>query len=287
MIDSNTEAIVQGITGREGSRRTELMLRYGTKILAGVTPYKGGIEIHRLPVYDTVREAVNDFPQVKASIILVPNLYAKDAVFEAIEAGIELIIVITEHIPIADSIKFVNYAKWKGCTIIGPNSPGIISPGKCMLGVMPAHFYKIGNVGIVSRSGTLSYEIARSISNAGLGQSTCIGIGGDPIIGMKFVDAVKLLEDDPETKAIAIVGEIGGNMEESLAHYVRKSCVQKPMVTFIAGRTAPPGKRMGHAGAIITMGEGTAESKIKAFEDAGITVATTPCEVAETLLEIL
>jgi len=287
LIDEKTRVLVQGITGREGSFHTKLMLEYGTKIIAGVTPGKGGATVYNVPVYDSVEEALNAHPEVNASIIFVPAKFASDAVFEAIEAELNPIVVITEHIPILDAVKFVNYAREKGIKIVGPNCPGVISPGKCKLGVMPSRVFREGSIGMVSRSGTLTYEIASAITNAGLGQSTCVGIGGDPVIGMDFAEVVKMFEEDPETEAIVVVGEIGGDFEERLAQKVKRGEVEKPIVAYIAGRTAPPGKRMGHAGAIISMGVGSAESKIRAFREAGVPVAEKPSDVAKLLLKVL
>ena len=287
IVDENTRLIVQGITGREGSFHTKLMKEYGTKIVAGVTPGKGGQEIHGIPVYDSVEEAVKVHPDANTSIIFVPARFAADAVYEAIEAGIKTIVVITEGIPVHDALKFVNYAKSKGVTIIGPNCPGVISPGKAKVGIMPGHIFIPGNVGIVSRSGTLTYEIAYAMTKAGIGQTTAVGIGGDPVVGTSFVEALQMFENDPETEAIVLVGEIGGDMEERAAKMIEEGKITKPAVAFIAGRTAPPGKRMGHAGAIIMMGTGTAEGKVKALESVGVRVARTPMEIPGLLKEVL
>ncbi len=286
LVGSGTRAIVQGITGRQGSFHTKLMLDYGTKIVAGVTPGKGGQEVHGIPVYDTVREALAEH-DANASIVFVPARFARDAVMEAIEAGLELVVVITEHIPVRDTVEFIAHARKEGTTIIGPNTPGIITPGECKLGVMPGHVFRRGRVGMVSRSGTLTYEIASQLTRSGLGQSTCLGIGGDPVVGLTFTEVLEMFEKDPETEAVVIVGEIGGNLEELAAEYIRESSYRKPVVAFIAGRTAPPGKRMGHAGAIIMGRAGTAESKIRAFEEVGVPVARTPREVAELLAKEL
>ena len=280
LVGSDTRAIVQGITGRQGSFHTRLMLDYGTKIVAGVTPGKGGQEVHGVPVYDTVKEALAEH-DANASIVFVPARFAKDAVLEAIEAGLELVVVITEHIPVRDTMEFLALAKREDTTIIGPNTPGIITPGECKLGVMPGHVFKRGRVGMVSRSGTLTYEIAAQLTRAGLGQSTCLGIGGDPVVGLTFTEVLDMFEKDPETEAVVLIGEIGGNLEELAAQYIREREYPKPVVAFIAGRTAPPGKRMGHAGAIIMGRAGTAQSKIEALERAGVPVARTPKEVAE------
>ncbi|MHA1832396.1 MAG: succinate--CoA ligase subunit alpha [Candidatus Baldrarchaeia archaeon] len=285
LVNNKTKAIVQGITGTQGSFHTKLMLEYGTKIVAGVTPGKGGQEVHGVPVYDTVKEALSEH-DANASIIFVPAPFAKDAVLEGINAGLELIVVITEHIPIKDTIQMVEVAKRNNVNIVGPNTPGVITPGECKLGIMPSHIFKRGPIGIISRSGTLTYEIASNLTKAGFGQSTCLGIGGDPIIGINFVEALEMFANDHETKAVVLIGEIGGDAEERAAEYIRKE-FNKPVAAFIAGKTAPPGKRMGHAGAIISGRTGTAQSKIKALKDAGIHVVDRPREISEKLKEIL
>lgn len=279
IVNKNTRAIVQGITGTQGSFHTKLMLEYGTKIVAGVTPGKGGNQMHGIPVYDTVEAAIEKHP-ANASIIFVPAPFATEAALEALENGIETIIVITEHIPIKDAVNVMAYAKQVKATIIGPNTPGIITPKECKLGIMPAHIFKPGGIGIVSRSGTLTYEIAASLTKSNLGQSTCLGLGGDPITGLNFIDILKTFEKDPETKAVVLIGEIGGNLEELAAEYIEKQRYPKPVVAFIAGRSAPPGKRMGHAGAIIMGKAGTAETKIEALRSAGVKVAEKPSDVA-------
>ncbi len=280
LVDERTRVLVQGITGREGRFHTERMLRYGTRIVAGVTPGKGGENVHGVPVYDTVEEALKNHPEINASIIFVPARFATDAIFEAVDAGIKLVVVITEGIPLHEELKVVSYARSRGTVIVGPNCPGLIAPRlRVKIGIMPEHYFAPGNVGIVSRSGTLTYEIAAELTRHGLGQSTVIGIGGDPITGLDFVEVVKMFEKDPETHAIVVIGEIGGDAEERLASYVENHGVSKPIVAFIAGRTAPPGKRMGHAGAIISMGRGDAASKIRALQRAGIEVAKLPHEV--------
>jgi len=279
IINKNTHAIVQGITGAQGSFHTKLMLEYGTEIVAGVTPGKGGTQIHGIPVYDTVEAAIEKHP-ANASIIFVPAPFAAEAALEALENGIKTIIVITEHIPIKDAVNVMAYAKQVKATIIGPNTPGIITPMECKLGIMPAHIFKPGGIGIVSRSGTLTYEIAASLTKSNLGQSTCLGLGGDPITGLNFIDVLKMFEKDPETKAVVLIGEIGGNLEELAAEYIEKQRYPKPVVAFIAGRSAPPGKRMGHAGAIIMGKAGTAETKIEALRSAGVKVAEKPSDVA-------
>ena len=285
LVNNKTKAIVQGITGTQGSFHTKLMLEYGTKIVAGVTPGKGGQEVHGVPVYDTVKEALSEH-DANASIIFVPAPFAKDAVLEGINAGLELIVVITEHIPIKDTIQMVEVAKRNNVNIVGPNTPGVITPGECKLGIMPGHIFKRGPIGIISRSGTLTYEIASNLTKAGLGQSTCLGIGGDPIIGINFVEALEMFANDHETKAVVLIGEIGGDAEERAAEYIRKE-FNKPVAAFIAGKTAPPGKRMGHAGAIISGRTGTAQSKIKALKDVGVHVVDRPREISEKLKEIL
>ena len=287
LLDEKARVIVQGITGREGSFHTKLMLEYGTKIVAGVTPGKGGREVHGVPVYDTMEEAVAEHPEANTSIIFVPARFAPDAVYEAVDAGMKLVVVITEHIPVHETLKFVNYAKSKGTVIIGPNCPGIISPGKAKVGIMPGHIFTPGPVGIISRSGTLTYEIGYALTKQGIGQSTVIGIGGDPIIGLSFTEAMEYFENDPETKALVLVGEIGGDMEERAAKMIKEGRFTKPVVAFIAGRTAPPGKRMGHAGAIIMMGTGTYQGKVRALEEAGVRVARTPFEIPDLIKEVL
>lgn len=287
LLDENARVIVQGITGREGSFHTKLMLEYGTKIVAGVTPGKGGQEVHGVPVYDTMAEAVEAHPEANTSIIFVPARFAPDAVYEAVDAGMKLVVVITEHIPVHETLKFVNYAKQRGTVIIGPNCPGIISPGKAKVGIMPGNIFTPGPVGIVSRSGTLTYEISYALSKEGIGQSTVIGIGGDPVVGLSFTEAMEYFEKDPETKALVLVGEIGGDMEERAAKMIKEGKFTKPVVAFIAGRTAPPGKRMGHAGAIIMMGTGTYEGKVKALEEAGVKVARTPFEIPSLIKEVI
>ena len=282
LVGRKTKAIVQGITGSQGDFHTKLMLEYGSKIVAGTTPGKGGTVVHGVPVFDSVQEAVEKF-KATASIIFVPAPGAKDATLEAIAAGLNPVIVITEGIPVKDEIQMMEVAKLKGATIIGPNTPGIITPGQCKLGIMPGHIFKPGKVGLVSRSGTLTYEIAASLTNAGLGQSTCLGVGGDPVVGLSFVDVLEMFRKDTATKAIAMIGEIGGNAEEMAAEYVRKTKYPKPIAAYVAGRAAPPGKRMGHAGAIITGKAGTAETKIAALKHAGVKIALKPGEIAKLL----
>jgi succinyl-CoA synthetase alpha subunit len=257
------------------------MLDFGTKVVAGVTPGKAGEKVEGVPVFDSVEDAVRR-KRANTSIVFVPAPYAKDAAVEAIEAGIRLLVIITERIPFHDALDIMPYARSKGCVAIGPNCPGIISPGHAKAGIMPNHIFRPGDVGVISRSGTLTYEIVHAITQAGLGQTTCIGIGGDPIIGTDMVEALALFQKDRATKRIAVVGEIGGTAEEEAAAFIAKR-VRKPVVAYVAGRTAPPGKRMGHAGAIIQAGRGTAESKMKAFADAGVPVADFPVDVAKLL----
>ncbi len=286
IVGKETKAIVQGITGTQGSFHTRLMLEYGTKIVAGVTPGKGGMEVHGVPVYDTVKEAMENH-EANASIIFVPARFATEAALEAIENGLKTVVIITEHIPVKDAIQIMARAREKGTTIIGPNTPGIITPNECKLGIMPAHIFKPGVVGIASRSGTLTYEIAAGLTNAGLGQSTCLGLGGDPVVGLNFIEVMEMFRKDEATKAVVLIGEIGGNLEELAAEYISRTNYPKPVVAFVAGRTAPPGKRMGHAGAIIMGRAGTAQSKIEAFQKAGVAVAEKPREVAKILAEKL
>jgi succinyl-CoA synthetase alpha subunit len=285
-IDKATKAIVQGITGAQGSFHTRLMLEYGTRIVAGTSPGKGGTSVHRVPVYDTVQEAKDDCG-ADASIIFVPAPFAADAAFEALDAGLKRIVIITEHIPVRDAVQVVHRAKLEEAVVIGPNTPGILTVAECKLGIMPAHVFKQGVVGLASRSGTLTYEIATGLTIHGLGQSTCIGLGGDSIVGLSFIDVLKEFERDEQTKAVALIGEIGGNFEEKAAEYIAAEGYSKPVVAFIAGRTAPPGKRMGHAGAIIMGSSGTAASKIEAFGNAHIPVADKPGDVAKLLAERL
>ena len=286
IVNQSTKAVVWGITGTQGKFHTRLMLEYGTKIVAGVTPGKAGESVEGVPVYDTGKEALQQH-EANASIIFVPAPFATDATLEAMENGLKTVVIITEHVPVKDAIQVMAKAKDNGVTIIGPNTPGIITPETCKLGIMPAHIFKKGIVGIASRSGTLTYEIASGLTALGLGQSTCIGLGGDPIVGLSFVDVLKMFEKDEQTKAVALIGEIGGNAEELAAEYIREVDYPKPVVAFVAGRTAPPGKRMGHAGAIIMGKAGTAKSKIEAFQTVGVDVAERPRDVAKLLAEHL
>lgn len=285
-VNSQTRVLVHGITGRQGRFHTRLMLDYGTRVVAGVTPGKGGESVEGIPVYDTVAEAM-DRHRIDSSIIFVPALYAPDAVYEAIEACLDPIVVITEGIPIRDTMEMVAWASRRGVTVIGPNTPGVIKVGECKLGIMPARVFERGRVSIISRSGTLTYEIADHISHIGLGESTCVGLGGDPITGIDFVDALRWFEEDPETEAVALIGEIGGEAEERAAEFIAEGGFTKPAVAYIAGRTAIPGKRMGHAGAIIQGSRGTARSKIEALESADVPVAERPSDVARLLKKLL
>ncbi len=277
LIDKKTRVIVQGITGRDGSFHAEQMKKYGTNVVAGVTPGKGGSNVAGIPVYNTVAEAMVA-TRANTSVIYVPPAFAIDAIYEAADAGVKLIICITEGVPANDMMKVYAYIKSKGIRLVGPNCPGLISPGQSKVGIMPGSIVTKGPVGVVSRSGTLTYEAIWALTSAGIGQTTCIGIGGDQIIGTNFLDVLKMFEEDSATKAVVMIGEIGGSDEEEAAKYIKKH-MTKPVVGFIAGRTAPPGKRMGHAGAIISGGTGTAEEKVKALGDAGIPIAASPTEI--------
>lgn len=285
LVDENSRVVVQGITGQEGRFHTKQMLDYKTAVVAGVTPGKGGQEVEGVPVFNTVRDAVEK-EGANVSCIFVPPSFAADAIVEATAAGIKVIVCITEGIPILDMVKVGNYIKDKDVVLIGPNCPGIISPGKTKVGIMPAPIHRQGEIGVISRSGTLTYEVVYQLTGAGFGQSTCIGIGGDPIVGTTFIDHLKRYKEDPETKGVVLIGEIGGTAEEEAAEYIRKN-FNKPVIAFIAGQTAPPGKRMGHAGAIISGGQGKAEDKIKALQAGGITVALNLAKLGETAREVM
>jgi len=284
IIDENTRVLVQGITGNQGRFHTEQMLACGSGIAAGVSPGKGGQEVHGIPVYNTVAEARTE-GGINAAVLFIPAPAVKDAAFENMENGIKTIVIITEHVPVHDAIDIMAYAADKGVTVVGPNTFGLISPGKCKIGIMPNQIYKPGKMGIVARSGTLSYEIANSLTAAGMGQSTVIGLGGDRIVGLSFIDVLERFEADPETEAVVLVGEIGGNAEEVASDYIRR--MTKPVVAFLAGKSAPPGKRMGHAGAIIERGMGTYDGKAAALSAAGAYVAQLPWEVPELLKKAL
>jgi succinyl-CoA synthetase alpha subunit len=285
LVDKNTRLIVQGITGKEGTFHTQQMVAYGTNVVGGVTPGKGGTTHENIPVFNTVEDAVRE-TGANATIIYVPPAFAADALMEAADAGLPLVVVITEGIPQSDMVKAKRFLEDKQTRFIGPNCPGIISPGKCKLGIMPGHIHKEGNIGVVSRSGTLTYEAVWQLSNLGMGQSTAIGIGGDPIIGTNHTDALRLFQEDPDTIGIVMIGEIGGTAEEEAAAYAKEN-VTKPIVAFIAGQTAPPGRRMGHAGAIISGGKGTAAEKMKALTEAGIRVVDTPADIGQAMKESL
>ena len=285
LVDKKTKVVVQGITGNEGMFHTRQMVEYGTKVVAGVTPGKGGQKIEGIPVFNTVSEAVKN-TKANASAIFVPPPFAADAILEASEAGIPLIVCLTEGIPTLDMVMVREYLKEKKSNLIGPNTPGIISPGKCKIGVMAGYIHKQGKVGIISRSGTLTYEVVDQLTKRGIGQSTCVGIGGDQIIGLNFVDLLAMYQGDPGTEAVILIGEIGGTAEEEAAQFIKKS-VRKPVLAFIAGLTAPPGRRMGHAGAIIAGGKGTAKEKMEALGKAGVKVVGNPALVGEEIAKIL
>ena len=285
LIGKNTKLLIQGITGSQGMLHTRGCRDYGTNVVAGVTPGKGGQDFEGVPIFNTVQEAVKT-TAANASMILVPPAFAADAIMEAADAEIPLIVAITEGVPVVDMVTAVSFVRQKGSRLIGPNCPGIITPGQSKIGIMPGPIHRTGSVGIVSRSGTLTYEAVGQITRVGLGQSTCIGIGGDPVNGTNFIDCLKLFQEDPQTEAIVMIGEIGGDAEEQAAEFVKEN-VTKPIVSFIAGQTAPPGRRMGHAGAIISGGHGTAEEKMSALQNAGIYVVKTPAEIGEKMLESL
>src|SRR6201996_5147193 len=285
LVDQNTRLLVQGFTGKEGTFHAEQAIAYGTDLVGGVTPGKGGTWHLDRPVFNTVAEAMKE-TDANATVIFVPPPFAADAIMEAADAGIALIVCITEGIPVIDMVKTWSFLKTKKSRLIGPNCPGVISPGKCKIGIMPGHIHLEGNVGVVSRSGTLTYEAVGQLTKLGIGQSTCIGIGGDPIIGTTHTDALKLFNEDPDTHAIVMIGEIGGDAEERAAAYVKEH-VKKPVVGFIAGQTAPPGRRMGHAGAIISGGQGTAAEKMQAMREAGIHVVVSPADIGAKLAEVI
>jgi len=285
LIDKKTRLVVQGITGSEGSFHTGQMVEYGTKVVAGVTPGKGGTKFEDIPVFNTVEEAVKN-QKANTSVIFVPPAFAADAILESVNAGIKVIVCVTEGIPAADMVKVYNSIKNDDVVLIGPNCPGVISPGKAKVGIMPGFIHKKGTIGVVSRSGTLTYEAVKQLVDVGLGQTTAVGIGGDPVVGSTFTDIIKMFNEDPDTEGIVMIGEIGGTAEEEAAAYIKKN-IKKPVVGFIAGRTAPPGRRMGHAGAIIAGGKGTAAEKIAAMKKAGIKVSESPADIGTTMLKAL
>lgn len=285
LVNKESRIVVQGITGRSGLFHSKQCREYGTSIVAGVTPGKGGIHIEGIPVFNTVAEAIK-YTEANVSMIFVPPPGAADAILESIDAGLDLAICITEGIPIRDMVPVKAVLKGSKTRLIGPNCPGIITPGECKVGIMPGHIHKPGKIGVVSRSGTLTYEAVKQLTDAGLGQSTCVGIGGDPIIGMNFIDVLTLFNQDPDTEAVFMIGEIGGGAEEAAAEWIRKH-MTKPVAAFIAGITAPPGRRMGHAGAIITGGKGKAEDKIRILQECGVVVATSPTKMGEAMLEAI
>ena len=285
LVNSETRVLVQGITGSQGQLHTRACRDYGTNIVSGVTPGKGGQDFEGVPIFNTVKLAV-DSTGANASMIFVPPPFAADAIIEAAAVKIPLIVAITEGVPVQDMVRAVNYVKRQGVRLIGPNCPGVITPGECKVGIMPGSIHQPGKIGVVSRSGTLTYEAVGQLSGVGLGQSTCIGIGGDPVNGTNFIDCLRMFQDDPGTEAIVMIGEIGGDAEEQAAAFV-KEYVTKPIVSFIAGQTAPPGRRMGHAGAIISGGKGTAAEKMAALQDAGIHVVPTPADIGEKMIEVL
>ena len=285
LVNKNTRVICQGITGEQGTFHTRQMVQYGTKMVGGVTPGKGGAKVDNIPVFDTVDEAVKK-TKANASVIYVPAAFAADAIMEAVDAGIELVVCITEGIPVLDMVKVKRFMDGRKSRLIGPNCPGVITPGECKIGIMPGHIHKKGRIGVVSKSGTLTYEAVDQLTRLGLGQSTCVGIGGDPINGTNFIDALEMFEKDKGTDAMIMIGEIGGTAEEEAAAFVRKN-IAKPVIGYIAGVTAPKGKRMGHAGAIIAGGKGTAEEKFEAMKRAGIKITKNPADIGITMMELL
>ncbi len=285
LVNNNTRIVVQGITGREGTFHTRQCVEYGSNVVAGVTPGKGGQDMDGIPVYNTVARAVEK-EGANASLIFVPPAFCGDAILEAAEAGVELVICITEGIPTIDMVKTKEAIRYANVRLVGPNCPGVITPGECKMGIMPGFIHKPGDVGVISRSGTLTYEAVAQLTELGIGQSTCIGIGGDPVIGSTFIDLLRLFNGDPDTSAVVMIGEIGGSAEEEAAAFIRDE-MTKPVVSFIAGQTAPPGKRMGHAGAIIAGGKGTAAEKIEALEGAGVTVSHSPADIGAKIAEVL
>ncbi len=284
IIDEKTKVLVQGMTGNQGQFHTRQMLDYGSRIVAGASPGRGGQTVHGVPVYDTVQEA-KEKHGANASILFVPAPFAKDAAFEAMDAGIQTVVVIAEHVPLHDALDIQAFAKERGATVVGPNTFGLISPGKCKIGIMPNQIYKPGPIGIVARSGTLSYQIADNLSQNGLGQTTVVGMGGDRVVGLSFIDVLQMMEQDEETEAVVLVGEIGGTAEEEAAEYIKG--MTKPVVAYLAGRHAPKGKRMGHAGAIIERGRGSYESKVKALNAANVAVAELPWEIADLVKNVM
>ncbi|MBI2349201.1 MAG: succinate--CoA ligase subunit alpha [Deltaproteobacteria bacterium] len=285
LVDKNTRVLTQGITGSTGQFHTRACKEYGTQMVAGVTPGKGGSSFEGIPIFDTVIKAVA-VTAANASVIYVPPPFAADAIMEAADAGIQLIIAITEGVPVMDMVRVKKYLDGRACRLLGPNCPGVITPGECKIGIMPGHIFRPGSVGVVSRSGTLTYEAVDQLSRLGLGQSTCVGIGGDPVHGLEFIDVLKLFNEDPDTNAAVMIGEIGGAAEEETAVWI-KANMRKPVTSFIVGQTAPPGKRMGHAGAIISGGKGTAREKIDALEKAGVRVARSPALIGQTMKEVI
>ncbi len=284
IVDEKTNVLVQGITGNQGTFHTKQMLAYGTRIVAGVSPGKGGQKVEGVPVYDTVAAAMENH-QIDATVLFIPAPFAKDAAFEAISAGVRVVVIITEHIPVHDELEIIAFARRRGAIVIGPNTFGIVSSGRCKIGIPPNQFFVPGHIGVVARSGTLTYEIVANLTANGLGQSTVVGLGGDRVVGLSFVDVLEKFEKDPETRAVVLVGEIGGNAEEEASRFIKK--MSKPVVAYIAGKSAPPGKRMGHAGAIIERGKGTFEGKVQALTAAGARVATLPFEVPGLIKEAL